>query len=248
MAKIGIIGGSGIDRLDIFKGKKEINVKTKYGEPSDALICGKINNVDVVVLARHGKNHTIPPTYVNYRANIQALKEQGCTHILATTACGSLREQIKRGDLVIPDQFIDFTRHRTVTFHEKFENGPIHTPMSEPFDKKLRKILIGSCKELKFPFHEKGTVITIEGSRFSTKAESNMFRQWGADIINMSVAPECILANEAGLKYAAIAMSTDYDCWKENEAPVTWEMIADIMKKNAANVTKLLLNVIPKIK
>ncbi|MBW2980117.1 MTAP family purine nucleoside phosphorylase, partial [Candidatus Woesearchaeota archaeon] len=184
----------------------------------------------------------------NFRANVKALKEAGCTHILATTAVGSLRTEIGRGDLVILDQFIDFTRHRKVTFHEKFEpHKPVHTPMAEPFNDELRKALIETCKELKLKHHKKGTVVTIEGPRFSTKAESNMFRIWGADVINMSVAPECALANEAGIPYAAVAMSTDYDCWKEDEEPVTWEAILKIFKQNADNVTNLLISTIPKI-
>ena len=249
MVKIGIIGGSGLDDSDILKDAKDLKVSTKFGEPSSMLKTGKISNVDVVLLARHGREHTIPPTQVNFRANIQALKDAGCTHILATTAVGSLREEIGRGDLVIIDQFIDFTRSRTLSFHDKFEpHRPIHTPMAEPFSESLRKTLISCCKELGFKHHPKGTVVTIEGPRFSTKAESKMFRQWGADIINMSIAPECALANEAGVPYAAVAMSTDYDCWKEGEEPVTWDAILEIFGKNVEKVTKLLVNAIPKIK
>ncbi len=251
MAKIGIIGGSGLDDPKILKGAKEIEADTPYGKPSSPLTVGKINGIDVVILARHGREHTIPPTQVNFRANIQALKNQCCTHILATTACGSLRKEIGRGDFVILDQFIDFTRHRKITFFEKFPPGgenAKHTAMPDPFSEELRKALIKSCKELNFKFHEKGTVITIEGPRFSTRAESKMFRIWGADVINMSVAPECILANEAGIPYAAVAMSTDYDSWKKDEKPVTWEEILKIFGQNVENVKKLLLATIPKIK
>jgi 5'-methylthioadenosine phosphorylase len=212
------------------------------------LTVGRINGVDVVLLARHGRKHQYPPTKVNYRANIWALKEQGCTHVLATTACGSLKEEIGRGDFVIVDQFIDFTRHRPVTFHDSFEDGAVHTPMAEPFSKGLRNALSGTCRELGLKHHDKGTVVTIEGPRFSTRAESNMFRQWGADVINMSIAPECILANEAGIPYAAVAMSTDFDCWKTDEEPVTWDAILEIFGKNVEKVTKLLVNSIPKIK
>ena len=213
MVKIGIIGGSGLDNPDILEDVREENVETSYGKLSSSLKIGKIKGVDVVLIARHGREHTIPPTQVNFRANISALKEAGCTHILATTACGSLKEEINRGHLVILDQFIDFTRHRSITFHEKFEPGkPIHCPMAEPFDNSLRELLIQTCKEISLFCHEKGTVITIEGPRFATKAESKMFRMWGADVINMSVAPEAALANEAGIPYAAVAMSTDYDC------------------------------------
>ena len=138
MVKIGIIGGSGLDDPDILRNKQEKEVNTLYGKPSSNLILGKINDVDAVILARHGRKHTIPPTKVNYKANVFALKQEGCTHIIATTAVGSLKEEIERGDLVIIDQFIDFTRHREITYHDSFENGPKHTPMAEPFDKFLR--------------------------------------------------------------------------------------------------------------
>ena len=245
MIKIGIIGGSGLDDPDILKDKREIDVDTPYGKPSSPLTIGKIGNVDIVILARHGKKHSIYPTGVNFRANIHALKSQGVTHIIATTACGSLREEIKPNDFVFVDQFIDFTKHRALTFHDK---EVIHTPMAEPFCEELRKVLIETAKELKLKCHEKGTVVTIEGPRFSTKAESKMFRQWGADVINMSTVPEVILAREAKICYQAIAMSTDYDCLKEGEEPVTWDMIVERMKLNAENVKKLIVAVIPKIK
>ena len=245
MLKIGIIGGSGLDDPDILKEKKEVEVDTPYGKPSSPLTIGKIGNVDVVILARHGKKHTIYPTGVNFRANIWALKEQKVTHILATTACGSLREEIKPNDFVFVYQFIDFTKHRTLTFHDK---EVIHTPMAEPFCSGLRKLLFQTAKELKIPCHDKGTIVTIEGPRFSTKAESKMFRLFGADVINMSTVPEVILAREAKICYQAIAMSTDYDCWKEGEEPVTWDMIVERMKLNAENVKRLILAVIPKIK
>jgi len=249
MVKIGIIGGSGLDNPGILDDAKDLEVDTKYGAPSSDLKIGKIKGVDVVLLARHGREHTIPPTQINFRANIQALKDIGCTHIIATTAVGSLREEINRGHLVVIDQFIDFTRHRQITFFEKFEpHKPAHTAMAEPFDKDLRELIIKKCKELKIFCHEKGTVITIEGPRFSTKAESNMFRQWGADIINMSGAPECILANEIGIPYASVAMSTDYDCWKDDEKPVTWEAVLEIFKQNVKKVTDLLVEVVGEVK
>ena len=249
MVKIGIIGGSGLDNPEILKDAKDIKVKTPFGPPTSPLKTGRIHDVEVVLIARHGREHTIPPTQVNYRANIQALKDQGCTHILATTACGSLRKKIGRGDFVILDQFIDFTRLRKVTFYEEFAPGDMkHTPMADPYSEELRKILIETAKELILKHHETGTVITIEGPRFSTRAESKMFRIWGADVINMSIAPETILANEAGIPYAAIAMSTDYDCWKDDETPVTWEEILEIFGKNVDNVIALLINTIKKIK
>lgn len=243
--KIGIIGGSGLDNPDILEGSKDLIVTTPYGNPSGPLKTGTINGKDVIILGRHGLEHTIPPTQVNYRANIYALKEAGCDKIIATTAVGSLKEEIGRGDLVIVDQFIDFTKQRKMTYHESFEpNAPIHTPMAEPFDKDLRAILISKCENLGYSFHNTGTVITIEGPRFSTKAESHMFRQWGADIINMSIATETALANEAGIPYAAVAMSTDYDCWKEDEESVSWEAVLAVFTENAEKVTKLLIETI----
>ena len=248
MVCIGIIGGSGLDNPNLLQEVQEVDIKTPYGEPSSLLKKGRINGTEVVLLARHGKEHTIPPTQVNYRANIHALKMAGCSHILATTACGSLKEEIQRGDLVILDQFIDFTKQRKISFHEEFQPGKaVHVPMVEPFDAKMRQVLIDTCKEQRLRHHEKGTVITIEGPRFSSRAESKMFQAWGADVINMSIAPEAILANEAGIPYAAIAMSTDYDCWKEDEAPVSWDAILKIFAHNVEKVTKVLTESIVKL-
>jgi len=173
MKRIGIIGGSGLENPDIFRKISEKKVNTPYGEPSSSLISGKIEGIEVVLLSRHGKKHTIPPTQVNNRANIHALREAGCTHLLVTTACGSLREEIRRGDLVIPDQFIDFTRHRINTFYDHFKAGEMkHTSMADPFDNHLREVLIRAARELSLSFHPEGTIITIEGPRFSTRAES----------------------------------------------------------------------------
>jgi len=248
MTKIAIIGGSGLENPDILKSPQNIKLDTPYGELTSDLTVGKIGNIDVVILSRHGKNHSVPPTQVNNRANIWALKELGCELIITTTACGSLREEIGRGDLVILDQFIDFTKHRTTTFFDKFEPGAMkHTPMADPFNENLRTILIQTAEELKLKYHKTGTVISIEGPRFSTRAESNMFRLWGADVINMSVAPEVILANEIEIPYASIAMSTDYDCWKTDEEAVTWEAVLEIFNQNVHNVIDLILNTIKKI-
>ncbi len=246
MVKIGIIGGSGLDNPDLLKDAKEITVNTSYGAPSSPLNCGSIEGVDVVILARHGKDHSIYPSGVNFRANISALKNQGCTHILAATAVGSLRREIAPGHLVFPSQFIDFTKRREVTFFD--EGEVVHTPMAEPFCPNLQKLFASSSKSLGLTAHSDKTVITIEGPRFSTKAESHMFRSWNADVINMSTVPEVSLAREQKIHYAAVAMSTDYDCWHEEEEPVTWEMIVQTMQENAGNVIKLFLDVIPKIK
>jgi 5'-methylthioadenosine phosphorylase len=248
MIRIAVIGGSGLENPEILKSPVEKHFDTPYGKPSSSLLFGTVGNTEVVILSRHDRDHTIPPSQVNNRANIYALKNAGCTHILATTACGSLREEICRGDIVIPDQFIDFTRHRKMTFFEEFEPGKMkHSPMADPFDKSLRELIVSSARNISLSIHDKGTVITIEGPRFSTRAESKMFRLWGADIINMSVSPEAILANELGIPYAVIAMSTDYDCWKEDEVPVSWEDVIAVFNKNVSRVLRLLLEVIPKI-
>ena len=245
--KIGIIGGSGLDDPSMFENPRDVVMTTPWGEPSSSLREGSIGGVPVVLMARHGRQHTIPPTQVNYRANLWALKKAGCTHVLASTAVGSLREEIERGDLVIPDQFIDFTRSRKLSFFESFEPGsPMHTAMAEPFDAGLRRIMAEELSALGYRFHNGGTVVTIEGPRFSTRAESRMFRLWGADIINMSIATEAIMANELGVPYAAVAMSTDYDSWKEDDA-VTWEAILAVAHANAEKVLELFRRVIPRL-
>lgn len=244
MVKIGIIGGSGLDNPDILQEPRAVEVETEYGSPSSSLLAGRIGGIETVILARHGRSHQLSPTEINNRANIAALKEVGVTHIIATTACGSLRMEIDRGHLVVLDQFIDFTRFRKNTFFDSFGSGPRHTAMAHPFAEELRTKLYETAQAQGFAVHPRGCVVTIEGPRFSTVAESKMFRMWGADVINMSTAPEAMLANEAGIPYAAVAMSTDYDCWKEDEKPVTWDEILEVFHKNADNVTRLLVRVI----
>ncbi|MFA6249921.1 MAG: S-methyl-5'-thioadenosine phosphorylase [Candidatus Shapirobacteria bacterium] len=238
---IGIIGGSGLDDPKILKDFTSTQPQTPYGFPSSPITLGQIGGQPVAIIARHGSKHDLPPTLVPYRANIWALKKIGCSHVLATTACGSLRAKIKPGDLVFPDQFIDFTRLRPLTF---FDYKVVHTSMASPFDAGLRRQLIEAADNLHFAYHPAGTVITIEGPRFSTKAESKLFRLWGADLINMSTVPEIVLANEIGLPYQSIAMSTDYDCWKTNEAPVTFDMVMERMHSNADKVKHLLIDVV----
>jgi 5'-methylthioadenosine phosphorylase len=243
--KIGIIGGSGMEDPGFISDSNSKDVSTPYGDPSSQLILGSIADVPVVILSRHGPGHSINPTNVNYRANISALKEEGCTHILAATACGSLRARIAPGHFVFPDQFIDRTTKRITTF---FDGSDVrHVSMGEPFSAGMRNCLVEACKRLGFEHHNGGTVVTIEGPRFSTKAESIMFRSWGCDIINMSTVPEIILARELDLHYQSMAMCTDYDCWHESEEEVTMEMIYAVMEKNVNNVKKLIEQVIPLI-
>ncbi len=242
--KIGIIGGSGLENLDILQNKKQLKINTPFGAPSDLVTTGKIGNTKVVIIPRHGRHHNIKPSDVNYRANIWAMKRLRVTHILATTACGSLKEEIKPGDFVILDQFIDRTTKREQTF---YEGRVCHIPMAEPFCHKLRALAYQTARELEITVHPQGTAITIEGPRFSTIAESNLFRSWGADIINMTTVPEVVLAREAGICYQAIAMATDYDCWRETGDSVDIQQILKIMKQNANKIEKLLIKIIPKI-
>ncbi|MDD5109760.1 MAG: S-methyl-5'-thioadenosine phosphorylase [Patescibacteria group bacterium] len=241
---IGIIGGSGLDDPQLLVDFKEIALETPYGQPSSVVTVGRLGNAKVAILSRHGKDHSIVPTKVPYRANLWALKEVGCTHILATTACGSLREEIRPGDFVFPDQFIDNTKHRPLTL---FEDQVIHTAMADPFCPMLRALLMRAATTMQLRHHPNGTIVTIEGPRFSTRAESKMFQSWGADVINMSTVPEVTLARELGLCYQTIAMTTDYDCWKEGEEPVTWEIICERMQQNAERVKQLIFAVVPTV-
>jgi 5'-methylthioadenosine phosphorylase len=177
---------------------------------------------------------------------VWSLKEEGCTHILAVTACGSLRKRIEPGHFIFPDQFIDRTTKRISTYFDGFDVQ--HVSMGEPFSAELRNCLVQACDDLEFAHHDGGTVVTIEGPRFSTKAESMLFRSWGCDVINMSTVPEICLARELKLEYQSIAMSTDYDCWHESEEEVTMEMIFATMGENVHNVKKLIEHVILLIK
>lgn len=243
--RIGIIGGSGLDDPEMIKDLQTQRRKTPYGEATTTT--GRLNDVEIVFLARHGNNHHMSPTHVNYRANIQALKDLKVTHIIATNACGSLKEEIDRGDFIIPSQFIDFTKRRINTFHDDFSDGMHHEVMADPFDKSLSNLLYSVAKKLNFRIHKDKTLVTIEGPRFSTRAESKMYIAWGADIINMTVATEAALAKEAGIPYAVIAMSTDYDCWKEDEEMPVWQDILDIFNKNADNVKIILLETVSQL-
>ena len=243
--KIGIIGGSGLDDPDIVQDLQRHTQSTPYGKTM--IKSGRLNSVDVVFVSRHGDHHQFSPTHVNYRANIKTLKDQQVTHIIASNACGSLKEEIARGDFIIPNQFIDFTRHRINTFHDDFSQGMFHEVMADPFDKTMSDLLFSVARDLGFKVHKDKTLLTIEGPRFSTRAESKMYILWGADIINMTVATEAALAKEAGIPYAVIAMSADYDCWKEDEDMPVWQDILAIFKKNVDNVKKILLETIHRL-
>jgi 5'-methylthioadenosine phosphorylase len=245
VVKIGMIGGSGFDDPDFLSDVRSVKLGTPFGHLSSDPLLGKADGVEIVMISRHGKGHRIMPSAVNYRANIWAMKELGVTHLIATTACGSLREEIHPGHLVFPDQFIDWTKQRRSTFHEG--DQVVHISMEEPFCARLRQVLVDTAAAEGIVHHPGGTVVTIEGPRFSTRAESRMFRLMGGDVINMSTVPEVVLAREAGICYAAAAMSTDYDCWHQSEEPVTWEMIVTTMKKNVENVKRLFFKALPRI-
>jgi 5'-methylthioadenosine phosphorylase len=242
-AKIAIIGGTGIYDPEQFKIIDKIDLVTPYGRPSAPLTICKISGREVVFLPRHGEKHSLPPHKVNYKANIWALKELGVERILAPHAVGSLKEELKPGMLVFPDQFIDFTKRRDYSFY----NGPkvVHISSAEPFCPDLRELLSRTSKKLNFEYAEKATYICIEGPRFSTRAESNMFRQF-ADIIGMTLIPEAKLARELEICYASISMVTDYDVWKERDE-VSADKIIETMRKNTEKVRKLLAKVIEQV-
>lgn len=250
--KIGIIGGSGLNDPgnQILKSSSVIkreDVENDFGLPSSNLFEGTIAGVDVVLISRHGIGHTINPSSVNYRANIEALRSVGCTHVLASTACGSLAESIDRGHLVIPDSFIDRTINRKNTLYDGSSGkyaGVCHMPMEPAFDPSVSKILEQAAKDLAIPVRTGGTLVTIEGPRYSSKAESNAFRMWGGHLVNMTTCPEVCLAKEAGLLYGAIAMATDYDCWKESEEVVCTSDVLAVFKANVSRVTDLIVKAV----
>ncbi len=233
-AEVAIIGGTGVYNPTLFENVQEIKVYTPYGSTSSPIIIGEFKGVKTAFLSRHGKNHTIPPHKINFRANIWALKELGVQSIFATCACGSLRQEFKPGDIVIPDQFIDFGKSVT-TFYD--EGKFYHVSFTEPFCPELRELLINAGKRLNLPLHEKGTYLKIDGPQFSTAAASNMYRQF-ADIIGMTGVPEAILAREKEMCFAIVATITDYDTW--NNRPVVFSEIKNVMEQNLENTKKIL--------
>ncbi|MBN1503320.1 S-methyl-5'-thioadenosine phosphorylase [Candidatus Woesearchaeota archaeon] len=240
---IGIIGGTGVYDPKLMTNVVKKKIHTPYGATSDLVTIGKFKGKKVVFIPRHGSNHEYPPHQVNYRANIWAMQKLGVTRILAPGAVGSLKKEIKPGDFVFSDQFIDRTYGRGHTFYEQ---GQIcHISVAEPFCPELRQLLVSAASRLKVSFHEKGICIVINGPRFSTKAESHLYRSWDADIINMTMCPEVVLAREAEICYANIAMVTDYDCWYEHH--VTSDEVVETMKQNIEKVKRLLTEIIPLI-
>ncbi len=244
-ARIGIIGGSGLYEMEGLTDVKEVKVKTPFGEPSDLIVIGTLEGRRVAFLPRHGRGHRIMPTELPSRANIYALKSLGVEHIIAVSACGSMKEEIHPLDMVIPDQIFDRTRGRINTF---FGDGVVaHISFDEPFCPGLSALLYQAAKEVGARAHKGGTYVIIEGPSFSTKAESRIYRGWGVDIIGMTVLPEAKLAREAEICYAVLANVTDYDVWQVSEEPVSVEMLIDNLVKNAEMAKKIIKKAVPHI-
>ncbi|MGJ4745806.1 S-methyl-5'-thioadenosine phosphorylase [Leptospira sp. SA-E8] len=241
--KAAVIGGTGLYSLDGMELVEEVLPETPWGKPSDTIKIGKIHDKLIAFLPRHGVGHFIMPHEVPMKANICALKILGVEEIVAFSSVGSLREEIKPLDFVLPSQIIDRTRGRESTF---FGKGVVaHAPFADPFSKNLSDRINKAAAKVNLPIHQNKTLVCMEGPLFSTRAESHMYRSWGGDIINMSVLPEAKLAREAEIAYQMVCMSTDYDCWRENEEAVTAEMVMANLGKNADNAKKLLSALIP---
>lgn len=241
---IAVIGGTGIYDTNLFKEEKTLQPQTPYGETSDVISVGRYGDKKVAFLPRHGKGHKIPPHRINYRANIWALRELGVKRIIAPSAVGSLDYRFKPGDIVLPDQYIDFTKRREYTFYD----GPqvCHISMADPLCSDLRSTAKKCLINLNVSYHDKGTYVCIEGPRFSTRAESKVFREvLHADVIGMTLVPECILARESEICYLSIATITDYDVWADT--PVSTKEIIETLHKNVENTRNLLLNIIPSV-
>jgi 5'-methylthioadenosine phosphorylase len=241
---IAIIGGTGVYDPGLFTDAKRIKVYTPFGAPSDLITIGNYCGIKVAFLPRHGRDHHLPPHKVPYRANIWALKQLGVQHIIAPCAVGSLRQEIPPGQIVFPDQFVDFTKNRDYTFYD--EGEVIHVAVHEPFCSELRVLAVDAAKKQDINFQDKGTIITIQGPRYSTKAESIYFRDAvKADIIGMTLVPECQLARELEICYLSIAAVTDYDSWSKE--PVVASMVLKTMENNLGIIRKLLIELLPKI-
>jgi 5'-methylthioadenosine phosphorylase len=245
-AKIGVIGGSGLYRMEGMTEIEEIEVETPFGKPSDTITVGKVEGIPMAFLPRHGRGHRISPGELPVRANIWALKSLGVEWVVSVSAVGSLREHIAPRDLLIPDQLFDRTKSRVNSF---FERGlVVHCTFAEPFCPTLSKLLLEAASELgDVKVHSGGTYVCMEGPLFSTKAESRAYRSWGMDIIGMTALPEAKLAREAELCYATIACITDYDCWHESEESVTVEMVINNLSANVKNAQRILRAVARKI-
>ncbi|MBI5887591.1 MAG: S-methyl-5'-thioadenosine phosphorylase [Deltaproteobacteria bacterium] len=242
---VGVIGGSGLYEMDGLKKVKAVRVTTPFGKPSDEYITGMLGGTKMVFLPRHGRGHTLSPSEVNYRANIYGMKKLGVEWIISVSAVGSMKERIKPGHIVVVDQFFDRTKGRPSTF---FGNGIVgHVEFADPVCHDLSKTLNQAARDAGATVHMGGTYVCIEGPQFSTRAESNVYRSWGVDVIGMTNIPEAKLAREAEICYATIALSTDYDCWHTTEESVTVEMILATIKANVEMARQIIKNAAPAI-
>ena len=242
---IGILGGSGLYDMDGLEDVEEVKLTTPYGDPSDAYITGMYEGRKLVFLPRHGRGHRLSPSEVNYRANVHGFKQLGCQWLLSISAVGSMRKEIEPGHLVVVEQIIDRTRGRKSTF---FGQGIVgHIQFADPMCADFSEVVYGAAREAGATVHKGGTYICMEGPAFSTRAESNLYRSWGVDIIGMTNVPECKLAREAGLCYATLALSTDYDCWHEGEDDVSVEAVVETIHKNVAMAREVIKEVVVKI-
>ena len=240
--KVGVIGGSGLYALAALENVREVEVTTPFGPPSDAYIVGTLYGHDMVFLPRHGRGHRLPPSAINFRANIYGLKSLGVEWVIAVSAVGSMREAIHPGHLVIPDQFIDRTRQRVSTF---FEDITVHVTFADPVCGVLAQTLYQAACDAGATAHFGGTYLCIEGPQFSTRAESRLYRQWGVDIIGMTNMPEARLAREAELCYATLALATDYDCWHASAADVDIGAILAILQRNVQLAQEIITRTVP---
>jgi 5'-methylthioadenosine phosphorylase len=246
MSAVGVIGGSGLYNLEGLTGVGEEPVRTPFGQPSGPLVHGRLGGREVVFLARHGPSHSIAPHEINHRANIWALHSRGVRWVIAVTAVGSLREEMRPREAVLPDQFFDRTAGKAG--HTFFGGGIVaHVGFAEPTSAGMRDILAGACREEGLVCHEGGTYVSMEGPAFSTRAESLIYRQLGCDVIGMTNLPEAKLAREAGMALATLAMVTDYDCWRQGEEPVTTGAILENLRANVDASRRVLAAAIPKI-
>ena len=247
MAKtvLGIIGGSGVYDIDGLENARWEEISSPWGAPSDALLRGTLEGVEMVFLPRHGRGHVHSPTTINYRANIDVLKRTGVTDVISVSACGSFHEELAPGTFVLADQFIDRTHAREKTF---FGEGFVaHVSMAHPVCPRLADALEASAREAGIPVQRNGTYLAMEGPQFSSLAESNLYRSWGCDVIGMTAMPEAKLAREAELPYAIVAMVTDFDCWHPDHDHVTVEQVIRILLSNAENARKLITRAAPKL-
>lgn len=238
---LGVIGGSGLYEMEGMKNVRTVSVQTPFGEPSDAIVVGEIEGRTLAFLPRHGRGHRFLPSQINYRANLYALKKIGARWVLSISAVGSMKEDIRPGDIVVVDQFYDHTRFRPCTF---FGDGIVgHIPFADPVCPNLAGIACASAKKIVKRTHRGGTYLCMEGPAFSTRAESRIYRKWGVDVIGMTNMPEAKLAREAELCYATLALATDYDCWHETEEDVSIESILAIIRKNVENSKRIIREV-----